>query len=122
MVVKNDGIDGQININDYLGDYRDCQYETTGCKRTGCVWCLMGIRQDLERIRRLQKDEPKMADYVLRGGEFGENRMWQPTKNGIGYWFILDWLALHGILVPYENADYYRKTYRNERTDELLSE
>lgn len=58
--MKNDGVDGQINIHDYLGDYRDCQYETTGCKRTGCVFCLFGIRQDLERISRLQKEEPKI--------------------------------------------------------------
>lgn len=121
VVVKNDGVDGQINIHDYLGDYRGCQYETTGCKRTGCVFCLFGIRQDLERISRLQKEEPKIADYVLRGGEFSENDIWQPDKKGLGYWFILDWLALHDIVVPYKNADYYRKTYGNNRTEELLS-
>lgn len=121
VVVKNDGVDGQINIYDYLDDYRGCQYETTGCKRTGCVFCLFGIRQDLERISRLQKEEPKIADYVLRGGEFSENDMWQPDKKGLGYWFILDWLALHDIVVPYKNADYYRKTYGNNRTEELLS-
>lgn len=121
VVVKNDGIDGQINIHDYLGDYRNCQYETTGCKRTGCVYCLMGIRQDLNRIFRLQKDESKMADYVLRGGEFSDRGMWQPSKTGIGYWFILDWLALHGIIIPYENAEYYREKYGNEKTRKLLS-
>lgn len=122
VVVKNDGIDGQINIHDYLGDYLDCQYETTGCKRTGCVFCLFGIRQDLERIFRLQKEEPNLADYVLRGGEFGEDGMWKPSNKGLGYWFILDWLALHGISVPYENTKHYRKEYGNERTKELLKD
>lgn len=97
-------------------------YKTTGCKRTGCVWCLMGIRQDSERILRLQKDEPKMGDYVLRGGEFGQNGTWKPSKNGIGYWFILDWLALHGIVIPYKNEEYYRKKYGNTTTTKLLNQ
>ena len=113
--------DGQTCINDMLGDYRDCEFVTTGCKRTGCVFCLFGCRQDLERIHRLQQKEPKMADYVLRGGAFDESDgMWKPTNDGMGYWFILDWLALHGIVMPYDNADYYRNTYGNEQTRKFL--
>ena len=113
--------DGQTCINDMLCDYRDCEFVTTGCKRTGCVFCLFGCRQDLERIHRLQQQEPKMADYVLRGGAFDEtDGMWKPTNDGMGYWFILDWLALHGIVMPYDNADYYRKTYGNEQTRKFL--
>lgn len=81
----------------------------------------MGIRQDLERIRRLQKNESKMADYVLRGGEFNSDGMWILSKTGIGYWFILDWLALHDVVIPYDNAEHYRETYGNERTRELLN-
>ena len=60
--------DGQTCINDILEDYRDCEFVTTGCKRTGCIFCLFGITQDLNRIYNLQKQEPKLADYVLRGG------------------------------------------------------
>lgn len=133
VVVKNDGIDGQINIHDYLGDYRDCQYETTGCKRTGCIFCGFGIKQDKQRFVRLSKQEPKLCDYVMRGGEFfykvfdrngkeiklrhcthkqiekwcvdnSSNKnfkidsMWQPSKDGLGYWFVLEWLNVHGKL------------------------
>lgn len=120
VVDQKEQIEGQMNLMDFLGDYTDCKFCTTGCKRTGCIFCLFGITQDLFRIYNLQKQEPKLADYVLRGGEFGENGMWQPSKEGMGYWFVLDWLELHGIYVPYTNAEHYRNTYGNERTRELL--
>lgn len=148
---------GQMCIADMLEDYTDCKFCTTGCKRTGCIFCLFGIRQDLNRIKNLQKIEPKRADYVLRGGAFcyrifdkngkeikikhcnseqirtwcrsnsgNQNfkieELWKPDNRGLGYWFILDWLALHEIVVPYENAEHYRETYGNKRTRELLRE
>ena len=110
--MKNDGIDGQINIHDYLGDYRDCQYETTGCKRTGCIFCLFGIRQDLDRMVRLSEQEPKLCDYVMRGGEFNEKGMWQPSKDGLGYWFVLEWLNKFGNLhIGIPNRNYYLEKY-----------
>ncbi len=121
VVVKNDGVDGQMNIHDCIGDYRGCQYETTGCKRTGCAFCLFGIRQDLERISRLQKEEPKIADYVLRGGEFSESGMWQPSKDGLGYWFVLEWLNMHGNLkIGIPNRDCYMDKYCTEENRKYL--
>ena len=112
---------GQACINDMFGDYRGCEFTTTGCNRTGCVYCLFGCRQDLERIHRLQHQEPKIADYVLRGGGFDEkDGMWKPANGGLGYWFVLDWLALHGIVMSYDNAEHYRRTCGNNRTAELL--
>lgn len=123
IVVDNkEQIDGQITIQELLGDYTDCKFCTTGCKRTGCIFCLFGITQDLFRIYNLQKQEPKLADYVLRGGEFSDDGMWQPSKNGMGYWFVLDWLEMHGIYIPYTNAEHYRTTYGNEHTMELLKQ
>ena len=87
---------------------------TTGCPRTGCIYCLFGITQDKDRILRLQKLEPKRADYVLRGGEFDKKGMWIPTKEGLGYWFILDFLKENGIDIPYKDAEKYRKDMRIE--------
>lgn len=117
VVVKNDGIDGQINIHDYLGDYRDCQYETTGCKRTGCIFCMFGINQDKNRFIRLAEQEPKLCDYVMRGGEFNENGMWQPSKSGLGYWFVIEWLNVHGNLkIGMPN----REHYLSELTEETM--
>lgn len=69
VVVDQEGqINGQVNIADYLGDYRYCKFRTTGCTRTGCLFCGFGLTQDLERYARLQQEEPTLADYVLRGG------------------------------------------------------
>lgn len=123
VVVKNNGIDGQINIHDYLGDYRGCQYETTGCKRTGCIFCGFGITQDKQRFVRLAEQEPKLCDYVMRGGEFNENGMWQPSKDGLGYWFVLEWLNVYGNLgIGIPNWAHYYKNYNTKETDKYLGE
>lgn len=158
VVVKNDGIDGQINIHDYLGDYRDCQYETTGCKRTGCIFCGFGITQDKQRFVRLSEQEPKLCDYVMRGGEFFfkvfdrkgseiklkhcthkhiekwcisnmHNRnfkiesTWQPSKDGLGYWFVLEWLNEFGKLgIGIPNRDYYMRKYCTEEIRQNMRE
>ena len=156
VVVKNDGVDGQMNIHDYLGDYRGCQYETTGCKRTGCIFCGFGITQDKQRFVRLFEQEPKLCDYVMRGGEFwykvfnkngfeiklkhcshkqiekwcidnssNENfkidSVWQPSKDGLGYWFVLEWLNKFGnIKTGIPNRDYYMDKYCTEENRKYL--
>lgn len=121
VVVKNDGIDGQINIHDFLGDYRDCKFETTGCKRTGCIFCGFGITQDKQRFIRLSEQEPKLCDYVMRGGEFNENGMWQPSKDGLGYWFVLEWLNVHGNLkIGIPHKEYYMEKYQTEQTSKYF--
>ena len=123
VVVKNDGVDGQMNIHDYLGDYRGCQYETTGCKRTGCIFCGFGITQDKQRFVRLSEQEPKLCDYVMRGGEFNESGMWQPSKDGLGYWFVLEWLNVNGNLgIGIPNWEHYYKNYNTKETDKYLGE
>lgn len=99
---------------------KEGRYYTTGCQRTGCIFCLFGITQDRDRIARLQIEEPKLADYVLRGGEFGDSGYWQPSNNGLGYWFIIDWINLHGLGIEcYRDID-YAGIYGNERTRKIL--
>lgn len=101
-------------------DDKTCKYRTTGCMRTGCVFCLFGITQDKERIATLQIKEPRIADYVLRGGEFGEDGYWQPSNNGLGYWFVIEWLNIHNLgIIYYKDID-YMGIYGNERTREIL--
>ena len=114
VVVNDTGVDGQINLFDSTG-YEGCKYCTTGCQRTGCLYCLFGITQDLDRIIRLQEMEPARADYVLSGGTFDSEGYWVPTKEGLGYWLILDWLKENGIDVPYKNKKKYRRKEAWER-------
>ena len=89
--------ENNIEIAEVYGDVvcEDGIYRTTGAKRTGCVWCLFGIRQDSERLLRLKELEPKRYDFVIGGGEWKDG-LWQPTKEGLGYKFVVDWLNEHG--------------------------
>lgn len=124
VVVRNggDSVDGQINIHDYLGDYRDCKYETTRCPRTGCIFCGFGITQDKQRFIRLAEQEPKLCDYVMRGGEFSESGMWQPSIDGLGYWFVLEWLNVHGNLkIGIPNREHYLSAFQTAVTKKLIS-
>ena len=98
IIIKNNEIDGQACIADAIGDYRECEYKTTGCARTGCIFCMFGIMKDKIRFIRLAEQEPTLCDYVMRGGEFNEQGMWQPSKDGLGYWFVIEWLNINGNL------------------------
>lgn len=114
---------GQMCIADMIDDYRDCQYVTTGCKRTGRIFCMFGITQDKDRFIRLAEQEPKLCDYVMRGGEFGENGMWQPSKSGLGYWFVIEWLNVHGNLkIGMPDREKYLSEYQTEETRKYLEE
>lgn len=153
-----DTLEGQINISDLLSDYRGCDFCTNGCRRTGCIFCVFGITQDKDRFINLSEEEPKLCDYVMRGGEFwykvfnkngfeiklkhcshkqiekwcidnssNENfkidSVWQPNKDGLGYWFVLEWLNIHGNLkIGIPNRDYYMGKYCMEGNRKYLKE
>ena len=93
-------IDGQININDYLNDYRQCEYCTTECVRTGCIYCLFGahLEKDKGRMELLKEHDYKRYKYVMGGGEFDSEGMWIPSNKGLGFKFIIDRLNENGSL------------------------
>ncbi len=107
-VVRKHEIEGQLSMADLFDSFEETdEYTTTLCSRTGCIFCLFGIQYETDRILRMQELEPKRSDYVLRGGQFNEEGKWVPSDEGLGYWFILDWLKLHGgIDVPYKDHGY----------------
>ncbi len=106
VVREKNGMDRQMDLYELFGlpDEMPCRYHTTGCQRTGCLYCLFGITQDPERILRLQELEPKRTRFVLEGGTFDEEGMWIPTKQGLGYAYLLDYLNDHGIYIPYKKV------------------
>lgn len=63
-----DSIDGQINLIDCLGCY-DPEYvlETTGCSRTGCMFCMFGCHLEKEpnRFQRMKQTHPKQYAYCM---------------------------------------------------------
>lgn len=94
-------IEGQVTVYEAANDYKGCKFCTTGCKRTGCIFCLFGIGKDKERILNLEKEDKKLADYVLNGGEYDSEGMWVPTSEGLGYIKVLEFLNDNGIEIPY---------------------
>lgn len=88
--------DGQINIIDYLGEYEATdKLKTTGCDRTGCIFCMFGCHLEKEpnRFQRLKETHPRQYEYCIGGGEM-VNGKWQPNKEGLGLGHVLDYIGV----------------------------
>lgn len=86
--------ENNIEIASVYGDIvedPDGKLHTTGCDRTGCVFCGYGCHLDhseKSKFQRLKETHPKIYDYIMK-----------PTENGgLGYKDIIDWLNEHGNL------------------------
>ena len=87
-------IEGQMDLGLFGYPMGDAPLKTTGCNRTGCIFCGYGCHLDGEptRFQRLQITHPKLYEYCIGGGEFNERGMWQPSKSGLGMGFVFEWL------------------------------
>lgn len=88
--------DGQINAIDYLGCYEpEDTLETTGCNRTGCIFCMFGCHLEKEpnRFQRLKETHPVQYKYCIGGGEMVDGK-WQPNKEGLGLGHVLDYIGV----------------------------
>lgn len=91
-VVKETDVDGQLDFED-LGIFALGRptLKTTGCDRTGCMFCGFGchLEKDGEgRFERLKTTHPKVYDYIMRPWEQG----------GLNYKEVIDWINEHGDL------------------------
>ncbi len=73
----------------------DCGTEklkTTGCDRTGCIFCAFGCHLEKEpsRFQRLKETHPRQYEYCIGGGEYDENGVWKPNKQGLGMGHVFD--------------------------------
>lgn len=85
---------GQINLIDFLGCYEsEDVLETTGCDRTGCIFCMFGCHLEKEpnRFQRLKETHPRQYEYCINGGEYMGGK-WQPSKEGLGLGKVLDFI------------------------------
>lgn len=66
--------------------------KTAGCNRTGCVFCGFGAHLEKEptRFQGLKKTHPKLYNYCLNGGEYDDEGLWKPTKDGLGMRHVFD--------------------------------
>lgn len=88
--------EGQMNLIDYLGCYEPGDIlETTGCDRTGCIFCMFGCHLEKEpnRFQRMKKTHPRQYAYCINGGEMVDGK-WQPSKEGLGIGHVLDYIGV----------------------------
>ena len=73
-----------------------CKYMTTGCARTGCIFCGYGahLEKGEGRFQHLKRTHPKQYDYCMGGGAYDEtDGLWKPTKEGLGMAHCIDELC-----------------------------
>jgi 3'-phosphoadenosine 5'-phosphosulfate sulfotransferase (PAPS reductase)/FAD synthetase len=88
--------EGQMNVIDYLGCWDETDIlETTGCDRTGCIFCMFGCHLEKEpnRFQRLKETHPRQYEYCIGGGEMVDGK-WQPSKEGLGLGHVLDYIGV----------------------------
>jgi 3'-phosphoadenosine 5'-phosphosulfate sulfotransferase (PAPS reductase)/FAD synthetase len=83
----------QIRIED-LGIECECCEElcTTGCQRTGCIFCGFGCHLEASpnRFERLKVTHPRQYEYCIGGGEYDENGTWRPNAKGLGMGHVFE--------------------------------
>ena len=78
---------GKIIRVDYKGRNVDeskcktCKLATSGCARTGCVYCAFGLHSERgeTRFQRLARTHPKLYEYCIGGGQWVDNPDYDPT-------------------------------------------
>ena len=65
---------------------------TTGCKRTGCIFCAYGahLEKGESRFERLKRTHPRQYEYCMGGGAYDKDGFWKPTKDGLGLRHCID--------------------------------
>ena len=82
-------LDNQMDFSDF-GLYLDNRkLKTTGCSRTGCMFCGYGCHLEEEsRFERMKVTHPKIYEYIMRPKEEG----------GLNYKAVIDWINENGNL------------------------
>lgn len=100
-------------------------FETAGCNRTGCVFCGFGCHREKSPNRweiAERFSNPAIIDYMLRGGAFDEKGIWKPDERGLGFWFVIEWINVHGnlhIIMPHREI--YLEQYITQDTEKFLT-
>ncbi len=99
-------------------------YSTTGCSRTGCCYCGFGCHREKSPNRweiAEMFSNSAIIDYMLRGGDFDEKGIWKPDGRGLGFWFVIEWINIHGglhIIMPHREK--YLREYMTVETEKYL--
>ena len=84
--------EGQMQINaDGSITESECRLKTSGCQRTGCMFCGFGCTQESEgegRFERMKLTHPKQYEWIMKDWD----------KGGLGYKKVIDWINENGDL------------------------
>ena len=89
---------GEVVYADNAEQMRMCDQceclKTTGCDRTGCIFCGFGchLEKSPTRFQKLKQTHPRQYEYCIGGGEFNEDGIWQPNKEGLGMGYVFEQL------------------------------
>ena len=90
-VIKENEVAGQLDLEDLgLFDLGIPTLKTTGCERTGCMFCGYGchLEKSPGLFERMKETHPKQYEYIMK-----------PWKDGgLGYKEVIDWINEHGNL------------------------
>lgn len=89
-IVEEGEMAGQLTWDDAPGygifDMPNKVLTTTGCKRTGCMFCGFGCQFSTDdRFVRMRQTHPQVYDYIMRPKD----------KGGLGYKEVIDWINEH---------------------------
>ena len=89
-IVRDEEVDGQMTMAD-IGIAEDtARLKTTGCDRTGCMFCGFGchLEKGQGRFERMKTTHPKQYEYIMKP--------W--SEGGLGYKDVIDWINENGNL------------------------
>ena len=71
--------------------FGDEKLRTTGCERTGCIFCGFGCHLEKEsRFVRLRQTHPRQYEYCIGGGGYDTDGIWKPNSSGLGMGHVFD--------------------------------
>lgn len=85
-------LDGYEKQTDY--DAPSLPLKTTGCDRTGCMFCGFGCHMEKAgqgRFELMKKTHPKQYEWIMKPIEDG----------GLNYKEVIDWLTANEITIRY---------------------
>ena len=83
---------GEIVEKDGQTSIFDTELCTTGCDRTGCIYCGFGahLEKGEGRFQRLKRTHPRLWEYCIEGGDYDTDGLWKPNKQGLGLRHVFD--------------------------------
>lgn len=71
--------------------------DTTGEKRTGCVYCTYGITLEKgeNRFQKLYKNDKRKYDFAINGGKLDDKGKLVPGNGGLGMGKVLDLMGVN---------------------------